>query len=135
MPPYPIIRTWLSLATILGVVPEAISAWNPDRAPQAIVMNTNGNSFPANTGPVPSRAKSVTAWFSSMGLAMTRPIAEEHDDADLHERGQVVTRGQQHPDGQDRGDETVDDQSEDQRRPGTASAPRPDPSARHSHRR
>jgi len=25
MPPYPIIRTWLSLATILGVVPEAIS--------------------------------------------------------------------------------------------------------------
>src|SRR5665648_791831 len=51
MPPYPIIRTWLSLPIIFGVVPEAINAWNPDNAPQAIVMNTNGNSFPANTGP------------------------------------------------------------------------------------
>jgi len=38
-------------------------------------MNTNGKSFPANTGPVPSRAKSVTAWFSSTGAAITRPTA------------------------------------------------------------
>ena len=68
-------RTWLSLATILGVVPEAISEWKPERAPQAIVMNTNGNSLPANTGPVPSIAKSVTAWFSSVGAATSRPTA------------------------------------------------------------
>ena len=74
MLPYPTIRTWLSLAIIFGVVPEAISAWNPDNAPQAIVMNTNGNSFPANTGPLPLSAKLVTAWLSSTGLAMTRPI-------------------------------------------------------------
>jgi hypothetical protein len=73
MPPYPIIRIWLSLPIILGVVPEAISAWNPDKAPQATVMNTKGNSFPANTGPVPLNAKSVTAWFCSTGWAMTTP--------------------------------------------------------------
>ena len=63
MPPYPIIRTCDSLAIILGVVPELISAWKPESAPQAIVMNTNGNSLPAKTGPVPSNAKSVTASF------------------------------------------------------------------------
>jgi hypothetical protein len=33
MPPYPIILIWLSLPIIFGVVPEAINAWNPDRAP------------------------------------------------------------------------------------------------------
>ena len=75
MPPYPIIRTWDSLAIILGVVPEAMSAWNPDSAPQAIVMNTNGNSLPANTGPVPSTAQSVTASFCSVGAAITSPTA------------------------------------------------------------
>ena len=75
MPPYPIMRTWLSLAIIFGVVPEAISEWNPERAPQAMVMNTNGNSFPAKTGPVPSRPNSVIASFWSSGLARTRPTA------------------------------------------------------------
>src|SRR5664280_2543269 len=75
MPPYPIIRTWLSLLIIFGVVPEAIRAWKPDKAPQAIVMNTNGNSLPANTGPLPLSAKLVTAWLWSTGLAMTRPTA------------------------------------------------------------
>ena len=37
-------RTCVSFSIIFGVVPEAISAWKPDSAPQAIVMNTNGNS-------------------------------------------------------------------------------------------
>ena len=45
-------RIWLSFSSIFGVVPEAISAWKPDSAPQAIVMNRNGNSEPANTGTV-----------------------------------------------------------------------------------
>ena len=52
-----------------GVVPEAISEWKPDSAPQAIVMNTNGNSEPANTGPVPVTAKSVMASVCSVGQA------------------------------------------------------------------
>jgi hypothetical protein len=52
-------RTWRSFWIIFGVVPEAISAWNPDSAPQAIVMNRNGKREPANTGPFPCRAKAV----------------------------------------------------------------------------
>lgn len=60
---------------IFGVVPEAMSAWNPERAPHAIVMNTNGKILPANTGPSPSVAKLVTASACSTGAAMTRPTA------------------------------------------------------------
>src|SRR5690349_16595821 len=51
--PYPMSRTCDSFCTIFGVVPEDTSAWKPESAPQAIVMNTNGNSLPANTGPAP----------------------------------------------------------------------------------
>ncbi len=49
-----------SLETIFGVVPLDTSAWKPDSAPQAMVMNTNGNTLPANSGPVPS-VKRVSA--------------------------------------------------------------------------
>ena len=38
----------------LGVVPEEISAWKPEIAPQAMVMNTKGNNLPPKIGPVPS---------------------------------------------------------------------------------
>src|SRR2546428_11954799 len=60
-------RASLSRSIILGVVPEATSAWNPEIAPQAIVMNANGNSFPAKTGPSPSVAKGVSAGMRSGG--------------------------------------------------------------------
>ena len=36
------------------MVPEEISACQPETAPQAMVMNRNGNRLPAQTGPVPS---------------------------------------------------------------------------------
>src|SRR2546428_12247822 len=36
-------------------------------APQAIVMNANGNSFPAKTGPSPSVANGVSAGMRSGG--------------------------------------------------------------------
>ena len=65
-------RAWLSRVTILGVVPLEMSAWNPEIAPHAIVMNANGNSFPAKTGPVPSM-NCVTAGIFSGGI--TRTIA------------------------------------------------------------
>ena len=39
---------------ILGEVPEAMRAWKPEMAPQAMVMKQNGKIFPANTGPLPS---------------------------------------------------------------------------------
>ncbi len=54
IPPYPMSRASPSWRSILGVVPDATSAWKPLMAPQAIVMNAKGNSLPANTGPVPS---------------------------------------------------------------------------------
>ncbi len=60
---------------IFGVVPEAISAWKPDRAPQAIVMNTNGNSAPAKTGPSPEEANLVTASFFIVGSVTRMPTA------------------------------------------------------------
>jgi hypothetical protein len=68
-------RTCDSFSIILGVVPEAISEWKPDSAPQAIVMKTNGNSAPANTGPAPLEAKSVTRSFSMTGSVTTMPMA------------------------------------------------------------
>src|SRR3989475_12083543 len=80
MPPYPMSRASDSRAIILGVVPEATSEWNPEIAPHAIVMNANGNSFPANTGPSPSVANGVSAGMRSggggnrIGVAGTRNV-------------------------------------------------------------
>ena len=64
-----------SFWTIFGVVPEAISEWKPDSAPQAIVMKTNGNSAPAKTGPSPLEANFVTASFSISGDVKRMPSA------------------------------------------------------------
>jgi hypothetical protein len=68
-------RTCVSFSIIFGVVPEAIREWKPDSAPQAIVMNTNGNRLPANTGPAPVWANFVTAWFCITGSVTTIPMA------------------------------------------------------------
>ena len=38
----------------MGVVPLAIRVWNPEIAPQAIVMKQNGNTLPAIIRPEPS---------------------------------------------------------------------------------
>jgi hypothetical protein len=57
-----------SLSIIFGVVPELISAWKPDTAPQAMVMNRNGKSEPLNTGPVPSTNR-VVAGMCMSGIA------------------------------------------------------------------
>ncbi|MNZ92252.1 hypothetical protein D3C78_1112720 [compost metagenome] len=57
-----------------GVVPEEISAWKPDTAPQAMVMNRNGNRLPFHTGPVPS-VNWVSAGIFSSGMTITMPMA------------------------------------------------------------
>ena len=57
------------------MVPEAISEWKPDSAPQAMVMNRNGNSEPANTGPVPDPANCETAGAAMTGRANRMPTA------------------------------------------------------------
>ncbi|MNF07308.1 hypothetical protein D3C80_2074630 [compost metagenome] len=59
----------------MGVVPDAISAWKPDTAPQAMVMNRNGNRLPDQTGPVPS-TNCVSAGIFNSGATTTMPIAK-----------------------------------------------------------
>ena len=63
-------RTSPSLRKSFGVVPLETSAWNPDTAPHAIVINTNGKSLPANIGPVPS-TNLVKAGSLSSGCVST----------------------------------------------------------------
>ena len=64
-----------SLLIILGVVPEAISAWNPERAPHIITMHTNGHTAPETTGPPPARNGVVAGIFRS-GWATKIPTAK-----------------------------------------------------------
>ena len=71
MPPYPIMRVCDSFSTSFGVVPEAIIAWNPDRAPQAMVTKRKGNSAPVNTGPSVREANSEIAGVSIIGRTST----------------------------------------------------------------
>ena len=68
-------RAWLSFSSNFGVVPEAINEWKPDSAPQAMVMNRNGNSAPAKAGPWPLCANSLTAGACITGRAITMPAA------------------------------------------------------------
>jgi len=74
--PYPTSRMSASLASSLGVVPEATRQWKPLIAPQAIVMKQKGKTGPAKMGPVPS-IKRVSAGISSCGAskATTTPKA------------------------------------------------------------
>src|SRR5256712_11164976 len=85
--PYPMTRASLSRAIILGVVPEATSEWNPETAPHAIVMNANGNSFPANTGPSPSDANGVSAGIRSGGRTTRTGAAGRRGGGVLREAG------------------------------------------------
>ncbi|MNR44547.1 hypothetical protein D3C85_1633040 [compost metagenome] len=64
----------VSLSSSFGVVPEEISAWKPDTAPQAMVMNRNGNRPPFHTGPVPSM-NWVRAGIFSSGMVTRMPMA------------------------------------------------------------
>jgi hypothetical protein len=56
-----------SRVIIFGVVPEAIKEWNPETAPQAMVMHTKGNTGPAKTRPLPSM-NLVIAGICNVGL-------------------------------------------------------------------
>lgn len=49
-----------------------MSAWNPEMAPQASVMKTNGNSEPPMIGPPPP-TYCVNAGMRSVGLTMATP--------------------------------------------------------------
>ena len=65
------LRMFDSLSSSFGVVPEEISAWKPEMAPQAMVMNTNGNNVPAKTRPVPSMNFVIFGMCNSGATQMT----------------------------------------------------------------
>ena len=56
------------------MVPLATMAWKPLIAPQAMVMNAKGKSFPAKTGPLPSMNR-VSAGSLSGGSTSRIPTA------------------------------------------------------------
>ena len=62
------------MAIIFGVVPEEIKAWNPEIAPQAMVMKQKGKILPAKMGPLPS-TKRVNAGSGNWGRTSTMPTA------------------------------------------------------------
>ena len=67
-------RASFSFSMSFGVVPDEISAWKPQIAPHAMVMNTNGKTLPAKSGPVPSTNR-VVAGICSGGSRMKMPAA------------------------------------------------------------
>src|SRR5205807_997091 len=77
MEPYPIGHAWDSFVINFGVVPEEISEWKPEIAPQAMVMKQNGNTFPAKMGPVPSM-NLVSGGSASCGCVTTIPPASRN---------------------------------------------------------
>ena len=66
-------------------MPEEISAWKPEMAPQAMVMKQNGKILPAKIGPVPS-TKRVSAGIWIAGRTSRMPTASSEHDAELDER-------------------------------------------------
>src|SRR2546427_12579131 len=103
MPPYPMSRASDSRAIILGVVPDATSEWNPEIAPHAIVMNANGKSFPANTGPSPSDANGVSAGMRSGGGGTRTRSARTREGGGREKRRNDGRRRNEHPNREDQG--------------------------------
>ena len=96
------------------MVPEEISAWKPETAPQAMVMKQNGKILPAKIGPVPS-TKRVNGRQLQLGPHEQNADRQQQDDAELDEGAQVTARRQQQPDRQGAGEESVDDDRDRQR--------------------
>ncbi len=70
-------------------------AWKPDSAPQAMVMNRNGNRVAGAGQPLAMPASSVMAGtLTSSGLAMRMPMTRRIS-ADFQEGGQIVARGEE----------------------------------------
>ena len=89
-------RASRSRSSSLGVVPDAMSAWNPLMEPHAMVMNAKGKSAPAKIGP------GAVGEPRERGHLQRRQRDEDadrerDDDADLHERGEIVARREQQP--------------------------------------
>ena len=88
-----------------------MSEWNPEMAPQAMVMKQNGKILPAKMGPLPS-VKRVRGGQLQLRADEEDADAEHEDDAELDEGAEVIARGEQQPDGQGAGEEAVSDDGE-----------------------
>ena len=104
-------RVSLSLLISFGVVPDATRAWNPEIAPQAIVTNRKGKSFPGMIGPPPSMYCRERRHLE-VRVHHDHPDDQCRDGADLHVGTEVVAGDQQQPDRKDRGDEPVERQGD-----------------------
>ena len=62
---------WRSLSSCLDVVPDATSAWKPEHAPQATVMNKAGNIGPIFVD------QPVKAGSSKVALPVAKSVVEE----------------------------------------------------------
>src|SRR3712207_5543537 len=71
-------RTCDSFWMSLGVVPEAMSEWKPERAPHAIVMKTKGKREPAKTGPSPLKANCVARGMCIGGRGIAVAMARRN---------------------------------------------------------
>src|SRR6266508_1601279 len=98
---------WRSFSIIFGVVPEAMSECHPETAPQAMVMNRNGNTLPAQTGPLPSM-NLVTAGICRSGRTMMMPTAS-NAMVPILRKVEIIARRQQQPDWEHGGDEPISD--------------------------
>ncbi len=74
MAPKPMTGMSRSDMIIFGVVPDEMREWNPDMAPQAMVMNMKGKSLPGITGPPPPTNR-VMAGIWITGAIKRTPIA------------------------------------------------------------
>ena len=75
---------------IFGVVPEAMSEWNPEIAPHAILMKTKGKSGPETLGAAMDERRKRRHLKLRVHDDAHR---EQHHGADLHERREI-SRGQ-----------------------------------------
>ena len=96
----------LSLSTILGVVPDETSEWNPEIAPHMMQMKTKGKIGPSKYGPPPCEDV-VDHRRLELRVGHDHADDQQRDRADLEEARQVVARAEQQPDRQHRRDEAV----------------------------
>ena len=99
-------RASVSRASSFGVVPDAISAWKPEIAPQAIVMNAKGKIFAGEDRPGAVGELRERRHLQRRQHDHDAEREREHD-ADLHERGEIVARREQQPHRQHRRGEAV----------------------------
>ena len=82
-------------------------AWNPDSAPQAMVIKTKGKTAPGMIGP-PPLTNLVTGSMRKVGPDKEDAQGQRDDGADLEVGGEIIPGAEEQPDRQHRGEKAVD---------------------------